>query len=283
MALRSRRGIELKTPDQIRRMRRAGLVVHDMLTTTAAAVRPGVTTAELNAVAADVLERHGARSNFLDYGADHRGVGGFTGVVCLSPNEVIVHGMPTDRVLHEGDLLSIDGGAIVDGWHGDSAITVGVGTLSDEDTALSRVTEEALWAGIAAMRVGSRIADVGAAIEDVIESAAAGYGIVEEYVGHGIGTAMHQPPDVPNYRILGRSPRIVEGMVLCIEPMVTIGSPHNQTLADGWTVTTCDGSRAAHWELTATATRDGVWVLSAPDGGEERLNALGVPFAPLGE
>lgn len=276
----NKRGIELKTPEQLRTMRRAGLVVAKMLEATAAAARPGVTTAELNEVAADVLASNQATSNFLNYGAVG-GVGGFNGVVCLSVNEEIVHGMPGDRVLAEGDLLSIDGGAIVDGWHGDSAMTVPVGHWPAQGKELSDACYEAMWAGVAAARVGERIGSISAAIEESL--APTGFGIIEEYVGHGIGSSMHQPPDVPNRGRPNRGPKLTAGMAICIEPMATVGSADNAVLDDDWTVVTKDGSLACHWEHMITVTKHGIWVMTAEDGGEEMLNKLGVPFGPLGD
>lgn len=281
MSLRSR-GIELKSPDQFRAMRRAGLVVERALTATVAAARPGTTTSDLNAVAADVIASAGATPSFLNYGAG-RGIRGFPGVVCISVNEEIVHGIPGDRVLAEGDLVSIDCGAIVDGWHGDAARTCFVGTPAADLAALSAVTEQALWRGIAAMRSGGRVRDIGAAIDDWITGQDRAYGIVTEFVGHGIGSAMHQVPDVPNYRHSGRSPRLVPGMALAVEPMITLGAPENVTLDDEWTVVTRDGSAAAHWEHTVAVTTTGLWVLTAPDGGEEMLGRLGAPFGPLAD
>ncbi|QGF22727.1 type I methionyl aminopeptidase [Raineyella fluvialis] len=279
---RGNRGIEIKTDDQLRLMRRAGLVVADLLDAITAEARAGVTLRELDQIGRDTLARHGADSNFLEYGADSRGHGGFKGVVCLSVNEVIVHGMPNDYVLADGDTLSVDGGAIVGGWHGDSARTVQVGTADPTRQRLSDVTEGAMWAGIAAARLNGRIGDVGAAVEAYVENAGP-YGIVREYVGHGIGTEMHQPPDVPNYGRPGKGPRISRGLAFCVEPMVTLGSADNQVLDDDWTVVTVDGSPAAHWEHTVTCTPKGVWVLTAPDGGEEMLGRLGVPFGPLAD
>ncbi|MEA5154132.1 type I methionyl aminopeptidase [Raineyella sp.] len=279
---RNSRGIELKTDDQLCLMRKAGLVVADLLDTITAEARPGVTLRELDRIGRETLARHGAESNFLEYGADARGEGGFKGVVCLSVNEVIVHGRPTDDILQDGDTLSVDGGAILAGWHGDSARTVQVGTPVAERQTLSDVTEGAMWAGIAAAHLNGRIGDVSAAVEAYIENAGP-YGIVREYVGHGIGTAMHQPPDVPNYGRAGRGPRISRGMAFCVEPMVTVGSPENAVLEDDWTVVTLDGSSAAHWEHTVTCTPKGLWVLTAADGGEEMLGRLGVPFGPLAD
>lgn len=279
---RGGRGIEIKSPENLRAMRKAGLVVERALTATVAGVRPGVTTGELNAVADDVIRTAGATPSFLGYGAGH-GVPGFPGVVCISVNEEIVHGIPGDRELADGDLVSIDCGAIVDGWHGDSARTCFVGEPAPAYAALSRATEEALWRGIAAARAGGRIRDIGAAIDGWITSRPEAYGIVTEFVGHGIGSAMHQLPDVPNHRHTGRSPRIVPGMALAVEPMVTLGSPENATLDDQWTVVTRDGKPAAHWEHTVAVTEDGLWVLTAPDGGEALLTHHGARFAPLAD
>ncbi|WP_407643928.1 type I methionyl aminopeptidase [Enemella dayhoffiae] len=277
------RGIELKTPEQLKLMRRAGLVVARALSATCSEVRPGITTGELDALAAGVIESAGAIPSFLGYGADADGSGGFPGVVCISVNEEVVHGIPGQRVLHPGDVVSIDCGAIVDGWHGDSARTILVGEANPEHQRLSEVTRQALWRGIAAARLGGRVSDIGAAIDDHVEDQPEGFGIVTEYVGHGIGSAMHQPPDVPNYRHHGRSPRIVPGMALAIEPMLTLGDPDSDTLGDGWTVVTRDGQVAAHWEHTITVTRQGLWVLTAEDGGEQLLGELGVPFGPLSD
>ncbi|SDD74237.1 type I methionyl aminopeptidase [Auraticoccus monumenti] len=267
-----RERIELKTPEQVERMRSAGLVVDAALTAVAAAVRPGVTTAELDAVAAEVIAGHGATSNFLHYGADRQGRGGFTGVVCLSVNEEVVHGVPGDRVLAEGDLLSIDCGAVVDGWHADAARTVLVGEAPPELVRLSEATRRAMWAGIAALRLGGRVGDVSAAVQASVEAEPHRYGIVADYTGHGIGSAMHMAPDVPNTGRAGRGPRVVEGMVLCIEPMLTLGDAATVELEDGWTVATRDGSPACHWEAMVTATPDGVRVLTEPDEG---VSALG--------
>lgn len=282
MSIRGGRGIELKSPSQFLAMRRAGLVVERALTQTIAAVSPGMTTKELNDVAADVIAGAGAIPSFLNYGAGPS-MPGFPGVVCISVNDEIVHGIPGDRVLTEGDLISIDCGAIVDGWHGDAARTCFVGDPTPELAELSRVTEQSLWRGIAAVRRGGRVRDIGAAIDDWISEQDHDYGIITEFVGHGIGSAMHQVPDVPNYRHSGRSPKIAVGMALAIEPMVTLGDPTNATLDDDWTVVTRDGSAAAHWEHTVAVTSEGLWILTAPDGGEEMLGRLGVPFGPLGD
>jgi methionyl aminopeptidase len=271
------RGVELKTPEQLQRMRRAGLVVSAALTATARQVRAGVTTAELDAVAADVIRSRGASPSFLGY---H----GYPAVTCISVNSEIVHGIPGPRALAAGDLVSIDCGAVVDGWHGDAAVTVGVGQVAPEAAALSDATRTALSHGIAAARLGGYVADISRAVQTYVRSLPTPYGIVAEYVGHGIGSAMHQPPDVPNLapgNRMARGPRIVPGLALAIEPMLTAGSPDNSVLDDDWTVVTDDGSLACHWEHTITVTERGVWVLTAEDGGEEMLANLGAPFGPL--
>lgn len=274
------RGIEIKSPDQLIKMRRAGLVVAEALAAAAVAVRPGVTTAELNAAAAEVIAGAGAAPSFLGYGAVN-GEGGFPAVTCISVNDEIVHGIPGSRVLAEGDLVSIDCGAILSGWHGDSAVSVLVGPASAEAQRLSESTRLALWHGMAAARLDGHVTDISAAVESYVRSLPAQYGIVSEYVGHGIGTSMHQPPDVPNIGRRGRGPRIVEGLVLAVEPMLTLGSPDNTVLADEWTVVTSDARMACHWEHTMTVTSGGVWVLTAVDGGEQMLEELAIPFGPL--
>ena len=276
------RGIELKTPEELRLMRRAGLVVAEVHTALKDAAAPGVTTGELDQLARDVLARHRAGSSFLNYGAQW-GYPPYPGVTCISVNEEVVHGIPGSRVLNEGDLVSVDFGAIIEGWHGDAALTFGVGALSQEDAVLSDVTREALWAGIAAATLGGRVTDISHAIERSVRSQPRRYGILKDYTGHGIGSSMHQSPDVPNHGRPRRGPTIVEGLALAIEPMLTLGSSVGVTLDDEWTVVTADGSRAAHWEHTITVTDRGVWVLTAPDGGEAELAARGVPFGPLAD
>ena len=264
------RGVEIKTPEQVDVMRRAGLVVGRTLETLRDAVRPGITTAELDAIAEDSIRSAGATPSFLGY---H----GFPASICTSVNAEVVHGIPGGRVLAEGDLISIDCGAIVHGWHGDAALSVAIGEVPDDVRRLMAVTEDALWAGLAAVRLGGRVTDISHAVERHVR-AAGDYGIVEDYVGHGIGTAMHLPPNVPNLGRPGRGPRLVEGIALAVEPMITLGSPETDVLEDDWTVVTTDGGWAAHYEHTFALTADGVWVLTALDGGEERLTALGVPF-----
>jgi methionyl aminopeptidase len=256
--------VTVKTAEQVALMRRAGLVVAGALERVQAAVAPGVMTAALDALAEEHIRSQGAVPSFLGY---H----GFPGSICASVGAEVVHGIPRDRVLQEGELLSIDCGAVLDGWHGDAAVTVPVGDCSAELLALSRVTEQALWAGLAAVRPGGRLSDVGAAVEAVVRPH--GYGLLEDYTGHGIGTAMHEPPAVPNLARQGpgRGLGLEPGIVLAVEPMVTLGTSEVLELDDGWTVVTRDGRSAAHWEHTVAVTPDGPWVLTALDGGAERL------------
>jgi methionyl aminopeptidase len=264
------RGVEIKTPEQIERMRAAGLVVGRTLELLADSVKAGVTTGELDAIAEDHIRSSGATPSF-------KGYHGFPGSICTSVNDEIVHGIPGERTLADGDIVSIDCGAIVDGWHGDAALTVPVGTVSAEARELMRVSEQAMWHGIGAARLGGRVTDISHAVESYVRSQG-DLGIVEDYVGHGIGSAMHQPPNVPNYGRPGRGPRLVQGLALAVEPMVVAGDQANHTLEDDWTVMTDDGSWAAHFEHSFTLTERGAWVLTALDGGEAGLAELGVPF-----
>ncbi|WP_425490130.1 type I methionyl aminopeptidase [Nocardioides ginsengisegetis] len=264
------RGIEIKTPDQIDAMRRAGLVVGQTLELMRSTVRAGITTGELDAIAEDNIRSSGATPSF-------KGYHGFPGSICASVNDEVVHGIPGERMLAEGDVISIDCGAIVDGWHGDAAITVPVGTVPAEVTELMRVTEEAMWRGIAAAHLGGRVTDISHAVERHVRSQGR-YGILEDYVGHGIGSQMHQPPNVPNYGRPGKGPKLVEGLALAVEPMITLGTKDTEVLEDEWTVITADGTWAAHFEHTFTLTPQGTWVLTALDGGEAALAALGVPW-----
>jgi methionyl aminopeptidase len=269
------RGIEIKTREQIISMRAAGLVVGRTLELLRGEVKPGITTGELDAIAEDAIRSAGATPSF-------KGYHGFTGSICASVNDEIVHGIPGDRVLADGDLISIDCGAIVDGWHGDAAITVGVGQAAPELLELARICEESMWRGFAAAKLGGRLTDISAAVESHVR-ANSEYGIVEDFVGHGIGTAMHQPPNVPNYGKAGKGPKLVEGLALAVEPMLTLGKQDNHTLEDDWTVVTDDGRAAAHTEHTFTLTPQGPWVLTALDGGEAKLKELGVTFGPLAD
>ncbi|WP_030483011.1 type I methionyl aminopeptidase [Nocardioides aequoreus] len=271
------RGIEIKTPEQIALMRRAGLLVGQTLELLRDAVRPGVTTAQLDRLAEEHIRDHGGTPSFLGYGEPP-----FPATICASVNDAVVHGIPGDRVLVEGDVLSVDCGAIVEGYHGDAAVSVAVGQVAPEVEELMRVTEEALWAGIAAAHLGGRVGDISHAVEQHVRSqphpSGGSWGIVEEFTGHGIGTAMHQPPNVPNVGRPGRGARLERGLALAVEPMITLGSRHPVLDDDEWTVLTEDGSWAAHYEHTFTLTPDGAWVLTALDGGRARLAELGVPF-----
>jgi methionyl aminopeptidase len=242
-----------RSKEELAKMRRAGKVVAEMHERIRAALRPGVTTEALDRIGRQVIDQRGARSNFLGY---H----GFPAVICTSPNEVIVHGIPGPRVLREGDIVSIDCGAIVDGWHGDAAFTAGVGTISPEAAALIDATERSLEAGIAAMQPGGRLSDIGAAVQGTAEGA--GFSVVLEYTGHGIGTAMHEPPDVPNWGKPGKGRRLAAGQTYAVEPMVCAGRAQTRLLDDGWTVVTADGSWAAHAEHTIAITEDGPEILT---------------------
>ena len=266
----SGRMIQIKTPHEIELMRASGLVTAGAIKAVKAAVAPGVSTGELDAVAEDYIRSQGGVPNFLGY---H----GFTGTICASINDEIVHGIPNpERRLAAGDNISIDCGAILDGWHSYSAVTVTVGEPSDEDAALLAVTERSMWAGLARALAGGRLTDISAAVEQTITGESHPYGIVDHYGGHGIGTEMHQDPHVLNYGRPGRGPKLVPGMALAIEPMVTVGNPATLELDDGWTVVTKDGSRAAHFEHTVAITPEGPWVLTAEDGGVAGLAPFGV-------
>ncbi|WP_115726739.1 type I methionyl aminopeptidase [Actinomyces culturomici] len=294
--------IELKSVEQMRWMRRAGLVVADIHASLRATVRPGITTKELDEVSADAIARGGAHSNFLHYN-------GYPATVCISVNDVVVHGIPDSRPLEPGDLVSFDCGAwIPQGgrqWHGDAAFSVVVGDefVSDADFAagvrgigrtpdgvsdaamrrrreLDAVTRESLWAALAALSGARRVSAVGCAVEDVVAARAEEYGweagIIEEYTGHGIGTAMHQDPEVLNFNARGISAKLKPGMVLAVEPMLTAGGIDTLTEVDDWTVRTIDGSDAAHWEHTIAILPDGISVLTAPDSGAAGLAPYGI-------
>lgn len=250
------RTVEVKTRGEVEAMRAAGLVVAAALDRVRAAAAPGTTTAELDGIAESVIREAGAVPSFLGYL-------GFPASVCASVNERIVHGIPADDVLADGDLVSIDCGAILDGWHGDAAVTFSVGTPHAGDDALSDACRAAMWAGVAAMHEGARLGDVSHAIET--EARRHGdFGIVEEYGGHGIGSSMHMEPFLPNLGRAGTGLRLRTGMVLAIEPMLTAGSAETEELDDGWTVVTADRARAAHWEHSVAVTDSGPWVLTAP-------------------
>ena len=269
------RHIELKTPAQMATMHQAGLILHKGLDAVVAAAQPGVTTNELDEVFRGVLADHGATSNFLGY---H----GFPATICASVNDEVVHGIPGDRVLNDGDIISVDAGAVIDGWHSDSARTVLVGDVDPADQRLSEITQAAMWAGIAAYAKAKHVGEIGNAIEDYVRAQQGEpLGILEDYVGHGIGSAMHQAPDVFNYRSGMRGPRIKAGMVLAIEPMLVRGGIETRTLADDWTVVTVDGSNASQWEHSVARHKEGIWVITAPDGGAAGLAPFGVVPVPI--
>jgi methionyl aminopeptidase len=245
----------IRSAEEIAKMRKAGRVVAEIHEKTRAAIAPGVTTLEIDAVAREVLERRGARSNFLNY---H----GFPAVICTSPNEMIVHGIPGEYVVQEGDILSVDCGAIVEGYHGDAAYTAAVGEVSDVAKRLLEATERSLWAGIDQMHAGNRLHEVGRAVQRVAE--AAGFSVVRKYVGHAIGTAMHEEPQVPNYWPGNPGPRLKVGNVYAVEPMVNVGTYDTIELDDGWSVITADSQLSAHFEHTIAVLEDGPEVLTAP-------------------
>jgi methionyl aminopeptidase len=247
----------VKTTEQIAKMRRAGRIVAEIHERVAAAVRPGVTTRKLDQISEEIIRARGAVPSF-------KGYHGFPATICTSPNSVIVHGIPDNRALREGDIVGIDAGAILEGWHADAAITLAVGEVSPDAARLMEVTEESLWEGLRQAEEGNRLSDIGHAIQAVAEDA--GFSVVREYVGHGIGTAMHEEPQVPNYGPAGKGPKLKVGMVLAIEPMVNAGGYTTKVLDDGWTVMTRDGSLSAHYEHTVAITDNGPEVLTLPDG-----------------
>jgi methionyl aminopeptidase len=279
-----RHGFELKTNEQIILMREAGLATAEALKAVRAAIKPGVSTLELDKIADDKINSLGGHSNF-------QLVPGYSHTICSSINDEVVHGIPAkDRILQAGDIVSIDCGAEIGEWNGDSAMTVIVpGEISAETLSrrqkLSDVTEGSLWAGIAALAKAKHLNQVGEAIQDYIEAQGKkdgiDYGILEEYVGHGIGRSMHEDPPVYNYRVRGNGPKVVPGLVVAIEPMVTAGSAETKVLGDGWTVSTKDSSDASHWEHSVAVHDRGIWVLTAFDGGVAGLAPFGVVPVPL--
>ena len=266
--------IQMKSIEQLQLMRKAGLIVAQALNLMKVAIAPGVTPLELDAIAADYLEAHSALPSFLNY---H----GFPNVICASVNHEVVHGIPNERPLIDGDIISIDFGAIVNGWHGDSAFSVGIGTIDPADQKLMDTCEGSMWRGIAAATVGGHLTDISFAIEQYIQSQGK-YGILREYGGHGIGTEMHQEPHVLNYGPAGLGPELKPGMALAIEPMITRGSEKMKTLSDDWTVIASDKSNGAHFEHTFALLPDGKpFVLTAIDGGAVDLGHLGVEISTL--
>ena len=266
--------IQIKTLDQLKIMRRAGLLVGQTLELIRTSIKAGMTTDALDAIAAANIKRGGGTSNF-------KGYHGFPATICVSVNEEIVHGIPGSRVINEGDIVSIDCGAIIDGWHGDAAISVGVGQIDPEDQKLMDVCEESMWRGIAAGKNGAKLSDIGYAIEQYTNSQGK-YGILQEYGGHGIGTEMHQEPHVLNFGKEGNGPEIVPGLALAIEPMITRGSPKTKVLGDDWTVVSADKTRGAHFENSYAILPDGKpFVLTAIDGGRTQLARLGIEISDL--
>ncbi|MFP5069757.1 type I methionyl aminopeptidase [Pseudonocardia nantongensis] len=262
------RDIELKSPAQLEAMRAAGALVAATLAAVTEHAKPGVSTAELDAVAEQTIRDADAVPSFLGY---H----GFPASICASVNEQIVHGIPSpSQVLADGDLLSVDCGAILEGWHGDSAVTIAVGDVAPADRALSAACRGALDAGLLAVTAGAKLTDVSYAIQEACAAAAradgADYGIVAEYGGHGIGTSMHMDPFLPNHGDPGHGPKLRPGMALAVEPMLVAGVPETVELDDGWTVVTASGGRAVHWEHTVAVTEDGPWLLTAPAGAPDR-------------
>jgi len=266
--------IELKTLEQLKSMRKAGLVVADTLKLIKQSAQIGMTTLDLNEIAVTNLAKHGAKSSFLGY---H----GFPAVICASVNEEVVHGIPNKRKLVSGDLLSVDFGAIIEDWHGDAAISFGLGEIDPADQKLMDVCEESMWRGIAAGKKGGKLTDISAAIEGYINSQGK-YGILREYGGHGIGSAMHQEPHILNFGPAGNGPELVVGMALALEPMITRGNERTKVLSDDWTVVSHDSSKGAHFEHTYTIAPDGkAFVLTALDGGKEQLGRLGIEISGL--
>ena len=266
--------IQVKTLDQLKTMRRAGLVVAEIHKAIRDAIKPGMTTSALDTIAEAVIKRNGATSNF-------KGYHGFPATICVSVNDEIVHGIPGDRVINEGDVVSIDCGAIIDGWHGDAAFSIGIGAVDPEDQKLMDVCEESMWRGIAAGKHGAKLSDIGYAIEQYVNSQGK-YGILQEYGGHGIGTEMHQEPHVLNFGRAGQGPEIVAGLALAIEPMITRGSARTKVLKDDWTVVSTDSSRGAHFEHSYVICPDGKpFVLTAIDGGQSDLEHLGIEISSL--
>ena len=245
-----------KNKEELAKMRRAGRVVAEMLQACEQAAKPGMTTKQLDLVAREVLERRKAKSNFLNYK-------GFPAVICTSPNNVIVHGIPGNLVLKDGDILSLDCGAIIEGYHGDAARTIAIGDIDEDAQQLMKVTRASLDAGIEFVREGARINEIGEAVQKVAE--AAGFSVVREYVGHGIGTAMHEEPQVPNYKTNRRGIKLMVGHVLAVEPMVNMGGPKTELRDDGWTVVTADGSLSAHFEDTIAVTENGPEIFTRLD------------------
>ena len=272
--------IQIKTLDQLKVMRRAGLLVGETLQLLLSSIKVGMRTDALDAIAAANIKRGGGTSNFKGY-QGYQGQSRFSGTICVSINDEIVHGIPGNRVIEDGDIVSIDCGAVIEGWHGDAAVSTIVGPARALDQKLLEVCEESMWRGIAAGHVGAHLTDIGHAVEKFINSQGR-FGILKEYGGHGIGTEMHQEPHVLNFGSRGFGPELAVGLALAIEPMITLGTHRTKVLKDGWTVVSADKSRGAHFEHTYALLPDGKpFVLTAIDGGRERLRKLGVEISEL--
>jgi methionyl aminopeptidase len=266
--------IQIKTLDQLKSMRKAGLVVAHTLNMIRDSAEIGMTTVDLDLLAVRSLDKYNAKSSF-------KGYHGYPSVICASVNEEVVHGIPNKRALQDGDILSVDFGAIIDGWHGDAAISIGMGNVDPADQKLMDVCEESMWRGIAAGINGGKLTDISAAVESYINSQGK-YGILREYGGHGIGSEMHQEPHILNFGKGGNGPDLIPGMALAIEPMITRGSEKTKVLSDDWTVVSQDHSRGAHFEHTYAIAPDGKpFVLTAIDGGKAELNRLGIEISEL--
>jgi methionyl aminopeptidase len=252
------RKIDIKTPVQLALMRSAGLVVARTLRVVSEAAQPGITTAELDKLAEKEIRAAGAIPSF-------KGYHGYPATICTSVNEEIVHAIPGPRRLNDGDIISVDCGAILAGWHGDAAVTIGVGDITQQHAQLIEDCRAAMWAGIGMACSGCRLSDISHAVEESVRNSGHRYGLVREYTGHGIGTEMHMDPVVPNYGPAGQGPKLEPGVALAIEPMITLGGRYTAELADGWTAVTADGSWAAHFEHTVGVTPDGPWILTAEE------------------
>jgi methionyl aminopeptidase len=268
-----------KSPAELALMVAPGLATAASLAAARAAIRPGITTLELDALAERVIREMGGVPNFMKEP-------GYRHTICSSVNDEVVHGIPGGRVIVAGDIVSIDSGAEVGGWNGDAAFTVVVPDAArpeivGERQRLADDTEQSLWRGIAALATASHLGQVGVAIENYLEGTGIEYGLIEDYVGHGIGRSMHEDPPVFNYAVRDRGPQVKPGLVVAIEPMVTLGGIDTVTREDGWTIATSDGTAAAHWEHSVAVHADGIWVLTADDGGAAGLAPLGVVPVPI--
>ncbi|MEY3736378.1 MAG: hypothetical protein RLZZ251_94 [Actinomycetota bacterium] len=266
--------IQIKSLDQLQTMRRAGLLVRSTLDVVRANIKAGITTSALDVIAEAQIKRGGGTSNF-------KGYHGYPATICVSINDEIVHGIPGDRMIMPGDIVSVDCGAIIDGWHGDAAFTVIVEPIDSEKQKMLDVCEESMWQGIAAGSLGKNLSDIGHAIEKYINSQGT-YGILREYGGHGIGTSMHMEPHILNYGKPGNGPIIESGMCFAIEPMITLGSEKTRVLSDAWTVVTVDQSFGSHFENTYCIAPDGKpFVLTEVDGGKSQLSRFGIETSSL--